>query len=79
MTDESDWNKLNIDRYRVFIKYFVFSKIFKVYSGLWPHSVSPWCQCVYTMAGQTPALQQNLQTSEKSQHLRKKQHLLNTL
>ena len=25
-----------------------------------------WCQCVYTMPGQTPALQQNWQSSEKS-------------
>ena len=32
--------------YRVFIKYFVFSKIFLV---------SPRCKCVYTMEGQTPA------------------------
>ena len=40
----------------------------KIYFGLWPLSVSPRCQCVYTMAGQTPAMQQNLQSSEKSQH-----------
>ena len=37
-------------------------------SGL---SVSPWCQCVYTMAGQTPALQQNWQSSENHNILRK--------
>ena len=45
--------KLN---YRVFIKYCVFFQDFKIYSRLWPLSVSPRCQCVYTMAGQTPAL-----------------------
>ena len=43
--------------YRVFIKYCVF----------------PRCQCVYThQAGRTPALQRNLQSSEKSQIFRKK-------
>ena len=40
------------------IKYCVFSNILK-YSGLWPFSVFPRCQCVYTMAVQTPALQEN--------------------
>ena len=46
-----------------------FPKILK-YSGLWPFSVFPrcQCQCVYTQqAGRTPALQQNWQSSEKSQ------------
>ena len=38
--------------YRVFIKYCVFFK----YSGLWPLSVSPRCQFVDTMAGQTAEL-----------------------
>ena len=33
------------NRYRVLIKYCVFSKIF--YSGLWPLSYSPLCQCVF--------------------------------
>ena len=48
-------------RYRVFIKYCFFPKIFKIYSGLWPLSVSPrWCQKVYTMADQKQALQQKL-------------------
>ena len=38
----------------------VFFPIFKKYSGLWPFSVFPRCQCVYThQAGRTPALQQN--------------------
>ena len=33
----------------------------------------PWCQCVYThQAGRKPALQQNLQSSEKSQHFKEK-------
>ena len=48
--------------YRVFIKYCVFPKILE-YFGLWPFSVFPWCQCVYThQAGRTPALQQNWQS-----------------
>ena len=52
--------------FRVFIKYYVFSKILKYIPDLWPLSVSPRCQCVYTMASQTPALQPNLKSSEKS-------------
>ena len=49
-----------------------FSKILK-YSGLWPFSVFPRRQCVYThQAGSTQALQQNWQSSEKSQHLKEK-------
>ena len=52
---------LNIVFFRRFIS--------KVYSGLWSLSVFPRCQWVYTMAGQTSELQQqNLQSSEKSQH-----------
>ena len=44
-----------------------FPKILE-YSGLWPSSVFPYCQFVYThQAGITPALQQNWQSSEKSQ------------
>ena len=35
----------------------------KIYFGLWPLLVYPRCQWVYTMAGQTPALQQNWQCS----------------
>ena len=53
----------------------VFFEDFKIYSGLWPLSVSPRCQCVYTVAGQTPALQQNLQSSEKSQHFKEKHNI----
>ena len=58
----------------------VFLKILK-YSGLWPFSVLPLCQCVYThKAGITPALQQNWQSSEKSQNSKEKtQYLMNTL
>ena len=57
-----------------------FPKILK-YSGLWPFSVFPRCQCVYThQAGRKPALQQNWQSSEKSQHFKEKtQYLMNTL
>ena len=66
--------------YSVFIEYCVFSNILK-YSGLWPLSVLPRCQCVYTkQTGRTPALQQNWQSSEKSQYFEDKtQYLLNTL
>ena len=39
-----------------------FFEDFKIYSGHRPLPVSPRFQCVYTMAGQTPALQQNLQS-----------------
>ena len=36
--------------------------------------------CAYKMAGQLPALQQNWQSSEKSQHFQEKtQYLVNTL
>ena len=49
----------------------VFYKILK-YSGLLPFSVFPWRQCVYAhQAGRTPVLQQNWQSSEKYQILRK--------
>ena len=51
------------------------------YSGLLPFSVLSLCQCVYThQAGRTPALQQNWQSSEKSQNFKEKtQFLMNTL
>merc|ERR1711860_37289 len=57
-----------------------FPKILK-YSELWPFSVLPLCQCVYThQAARTPALQQNWQSSEKSQNFKEKtQYLMNTL
>ena len=50
----------------------VFFPIFFKYSGLWPFSVFPRCQCVYThQAGRKPALQQNLQ----SKMLRKRHNI----
>ena len=57
-----------------------FPKILE-YIGLWSFSVSPRCQCVYThQAGRTPALQQDWQSSEKSQHFEEKTlYLINTL
>ena len=66
--------------YRLFIKYCVFSKDFRIFRT-WSFSVFPWVQCVYThQAGRTPTLQQNWQSSEKSQHFREKtQYLMNTL
>ena len=66
--------------YRVLIKYRVFSKDFRIFRT-WSFSVFPWVQCVYThQAGRTPTLQQNWQSSEKSQHFREKtQYLMNTL
>ena len=62
--------------YRVFIKYCVFSKDFKIFQTL-----ASRCQCVYThQAGKKPAIQQNWQSSEKSQNLKEKtQYLMNTL
>ena len=54
------------------VKYWFFPKILK-YSGLWPFSLFPWCQCVYThQAGRAPALQQNWQCSEKPQNFKEK-------
>ena len=50
---------VNVGKYRVF-------EDFNIYSGHWPLSVYPRCQCVYTMAGKTPALQQS---SEKATYL----------
>ena len=53
------------------------------YSGIWPFSVLPWCQCVYThRAGRTPAMQRNWQrqSSEKFQNFKEKtQYLMNTV
>ena len=55
-----------------------FSEDFKT---IRPFSLFPRCQYVYTrQAGRTPALQQNWQSSEKSQHFEEKtQYLINTL
>ena len=67
--------------YRVFIKYWWFFSNFQKYSGLWPFQVFPRCSCVYThQAGRKPALQQNWQSSEKSQNFKEKtQYLMNPL
>ena len=64
-----------------YIKYCVFSEdfeIFRTHAFLCFPSV---CQCVYTQqTGSKPALQQNWQSSEKSQNLKEKtQYLMNTL
>ena len=71
------WPPLFKENYRVFIKYCVFSDFFLNI----PNSVFPRCQCVYThQAGRKPALQQNWQSSEKSQNFKEKtQYLMNTL
>ena len=43
-----------------------------------PSSVFPRCQCVYThQAGRKPALQQNWQSSEKSQNFKEKNTIFN--
>ena len=62
------------------LKFVFFPKILK-YSGLWPFSIFPRCQCVYThQAGRKPALQQNWQSLEKSQNYKEKtQYFINTL
>ena len=50
-----------------------FPKILKYF----PDSVFPQCQYVYTnQAGRTPALQQNWQSSEKSQKFKEKHQIL---
>ena len=58
-----------------------FFKDFIIFRTLAFLSVLPLYQCVYThQAGRTPALQQNSQSSEKSQHFKEKtQYLMNTL
>ena len=58
----------------------VFFEDFKIFRTL-AFPVFPRCQCVYTLqAGSTPALQQNGQSSEKSQNFKEKaQYLINTL
>ena len=49
----------------------MFLEDFEIFFEPWPLLVSPRCGVsVYTMANQTQALQQNLQTSEKSQHFK---------
>ena len=60
--------------YRVFTKYCVFSKDFKIFRTL-------TFLCVYThQAGRKPELKQNWQSSEKSQSFKEKtQYLMNTL
>ena len=59
--------------YRVFIKYCVFFPNFSKYSELCFPTVSV---CVYTyQAGRKPALQQNWQSSEKSQNYKEKHNI----
>ena len=66
--------------YRVFIKYCVFSKDFRIFRTLACLCFALVFQCGYThQAGRTPAMQQNWQSSEKSQHFKEKQYLMNTL
>ena len=51
-----------------------FLKMLK-YSGLWHFSVFPLCPCVYIhVAGRTPALQQNWQSSELNIKILRKKH-----
>ena len=59
--------------YRMFIQFCgFFFKDFKIYSGLWPLSVSPWCQCVGVHNGRSNAsAAENFQSSEKSQYIKK--------
>ena len=52
-----------------------FFEDFNIYFGLCPLSVSPRCQCVYKIAGRKPALQQNLQSSEKQQLFKEKHNI----
>ena len=60
--------------YRVFIKYCVFFRFLQNILD----SVFPRCQCMYThQAGRKPALQQNWQSSEKSQNFKEKNTIFN--
>ena len=69
--------KFNSQIYRVYIKYCVFFPKILKHFGLWPFSVFPRCQCVYThQAGRKPALQQNWQSSKKSQNFKEKHNIL---
>ena len=65
----------------MFIKYCVFFS--KILEYILDSGRSRFSSVVYTddlMAGRTPALQQNWQSSEKSQHFKEKtQYLMNTL
>ena len=66
------WQVQGFIKYRMF-----FSKILK-FSGLWPFSVFPQCQCVYTyQVGRTPALQQDWQSSDKSHNFKEKSTISN--
>ena len=60
-------------RYRVFIKYCVFSEFLKIFRTVYTR-----CQCVYThQAGRKPALQQTWHSSENHKILRKKTTIFN--
>ena len=68
---------LSVSFYLQDVHYYFFLKILR-YSGLSPFSVFPRCQCVYThQAERTPALQQNWQSSEKSQSFKEKNTIFN--
>ena len=73
-------NRLKI-KYRVFIKYCVSFENFKIYSGLWLLSLPALCtRTTKWQVCRTPALQQNWQSSEKSQHYKEKtKYLMKTL
>ena len=75
------WEWICIYLYRVFIKYCVFSEDFKIFRTLaFPCLPSVSVRVYIHQAGRTPALQQNWQSSEKSQNLKEKiQYLMNTL
>ena len=57
-----------------------FFRIFKIFRTLAFFSVFPRCQCLYThQAGRRPALQQNWQSSEKSQNFKEKNTIFNSV
>ena len=73
-SDSDGQSYLGKSLYRVFIKYCVFFRIFQNI----PNSVFPRWQFVYTkQAGRKPALQQNWQSSEKSQNFKEKNTIFN--
>ena len=62
--------------YRVFIEYCVFSEDFKLFRTLAFLCFPSVSVCVHTPAGRTPVLQQNLQSTEKSQNFLEKNTII---
>ena len=74
-------SKCRSKNYRMFINYCVFSEFLKMFPTLAFLCFPSVSVCAHThQAGRKPALQQNWQSSEKSQHFKEKiQYLMKTL